>query len=48
MEDEVKKIQVEKEEKMRIIHESGDKLTEIMDADRLKWWTKNKELKELR
>lgn len=48
MEDEVKKILVEKEEKMKVIHESGDKLTEIMDADRLKWWTKNKELKELR
>jgi len=48
MESEIGKIQVEKDEKMKMIHESGDRLTEIIDTDRHMRWTKNKELKELR
>ena len=30
------------------IHNHGDKLTEMMDEDRLKYWTKNKEFKQLK
>lgn len=48
MEAETVKIKFKKDKKIEEINSHGDKLTEIMDSDRLKHWNRNKELKWLK
>ena len=48
MESELKQVEEEKEQRYSEMMNCGDKLTEMMDEDRMKYFVKNKKLKELK